>query len=209
MTQTTLCGVDGEGNGAGEVKLRRRDGGVNQPCHSPVSWNTLFLDMRNAQVWETEALDVALARVQSLLPASWSLTARPPFGDVEVAPCDRVVELASVAGDRQAPLDRRILRRYCRERSRQVRPRLGGAPRHRPHHCRAAHQRRAGVVGMDPIEFTLTDIERACGVTMEDVRRVRRESYVFDSGRAVAVSGGVPPALGTASAGRPCGLHGA
>ena len=72
---------------------------MNPPCHSPVSWNTLFLDMRNAQVWETEALDEALARVQSLLPASWSLTARPPFGDVEVAPCDRVVELASVAGD--------------------------------------------------------------------------------------------------------------
>ena len=61
-------------------------------------------------------------------------------------------------------------------------------------------------------EFTLTDIERACGVTMEDVRRVRRESYVFDSGRAVAVSWGVPPALGAAAArlalGVPAGFAG-
>ena len=61
-------------------------------------------------------------------------------------------------------------------------------------------------------EFTLTDIERACGVTMEDVRRVRRESYVFDSGRAVAVSWGVPPALGAAAArlalGAPAGFVG-
>ena len=61
-------------------------------------------------------------------------------------------------------------------------------------------------------EFTLTDIERACGVTMEDVRRVRRESYVFDGGRAVAVSWDVPPALGTAAArlalGGPAGFVG-
>ena len=61
-------------------------------------------------------------------------------------------------------------------------------------------------------EFALTDIERACGVTMEDVRRVRRESYVFDGGRAVAVSWDVPPALGAAAArlalGGPAGFMG-
>ena len=49
-------------------------------------------------------------------------------------------------------------------------------------------------------EFTLTDIELACGVTMEDVQRTRRESYVFDHEQAVAISWGTPPALGTAAA---------
>lgn len=48
--------------------------------------------------------------------------------------------------------------------------------------------------------FILTEIERACGVTVEDVLRTRRESYVFDNGRAVVVSGDVPPALGAAAA---------
>lgn len=46
--------------------------------------------------------------------------------------------------------------------------------------------------------FKLTEIEAACGVTVEDVERVRRESYV--SGGIVMVPKGTGPALGNAAA---------
>lgn len=48
--------------------------------------------------------------------------------------------------------------------------------------------------------FTLTDIERACGVTVEAVILARRVGLVFDDGRAFMAKRHDAPALAGASA---------
>jgi hypothetical protein len=49
-------------------------------------------------------------------------------------------------------------------------------------------------------EFTLSPIEVACGVTMDDVRRVRADAYVMHDKRSVAIGRNTPPALAGAAA---------
>lgn len=51
--------------------------------------------------------------------------------------------------------------------------------------------------------FTLTDIELACGVTVADVRKARKDAYAYHGGTpdaAVALPRYCPPALAGAAA---------
>jgi hypothetical protein len=49
-------------------------------------------------------------------------------------------------------------------------------------------------------EFALSDVEVACGVTLDDVRLARREAYVSASGTYVTIRKGTPPAVAGAAA---------
>ena len=49
-------------------------------------------------------------------------------------------------------------------------------------------------------EFTLTSLELACGVTIEDVQREVPRLMLRDGGATLIMDGTVPPALGSALA---------
>lgn len=56
---------------------------------------------------------------------------------------------------------------------------------------------------MSAAEFTLSDIERACGITLADVRKARRDALIYHGGQtypAVALPRYCPPALAGAAA---------
>lgn len=55
--------------------------------------------------------------------------------------------------------------------------------------------------------FTLTDIELACGVTLDDVARELPRAMVRESGATVIVDGTLAPALGNAVARCAFGSH--
>jgi hypothetical protein len=50
------------------------------------------------------------------------------------------------------------------------------------------------------MDFTLSPTEVACGVTVDEVRRVRAEAYVMHDKRSVAIGRNVGPAVAGAAA---------